>query len=71
LREDQAHRRLGIADEQLIGWLRRAGLDLVSQEMLPPPARKGKDGLTVSIWLARAPGAAASDVPAQAAAGSQ
>lgn len=71
LREDQAHRRLGIADEQLIGWLRRAGLDLVSQEVLPPPARKGKDGLTVSIWLARAPGAAAADVPAQAAAGSQ
>jgi len=55
LREEQAHRRLGIAGEQMIGWLRRAGLDLVSQEVLPPPWRTGQEGLTVSLWLARAP----------------
>lgn len=59
LREEQAHRRLGIAGEQMIGWLRRAGLDLVSQEVLPPPWRDGEEGLTVSIWLARAPGVTA------------
>ena len=68
LREEQAHRRLGIAGEQMIGWLRRAGLDLVSQEVLPPPWRTGEEGLTVSIWLARAPGEASARAPAQTAA---
>lgn len=65
LRDEQAHRRLGIAGEQMIGWLRRAGLDLVSQEVLPPPWREGEEGLTVSIWLARAPGEVAGHAASQ------
>jgi ubiquinone/menaquinone biosynthesis C-methylase UbiE/DNA-binding transcriptional ArsR family regulator len=68
LREEQAHRRLGIAGEQMIGWLRRAGLELVSQEVLPPPWRIGEEGLTVSIWLARALGEASGRAPAKTAA---
>ena len=71
LRDEQAHRRLGIAGEQMIGWLRRAGLDLVSQEVLPPPWREGESGLTVSIWLARAPAEVAGHVATQLAERSQ
>jgi ubiquinone/menaquinone biosynthesis C-methylase UbiE/DNA-binding transcriptional ArsR family regulator len=71
LREEQAHRRLGIAGEQMIGWLRRAGLDLVSQQVLPPPWRNGEEGLTVSIWLAQAPGEASIQAAAQTAARSE
>lgn len=56
LRDEHAHRRLGVAGEQMIGWLRRAGLGLVAHEVLPPPWRNGDAGLTVSIWLARSPG---------------
>jgi ubiquinone/menaquinone biosynthesis C-methylase UbiE/DNA-binding transcriptional ArsR family regulator len=56
LREEHAHRRLGIAGEQMTGWLRRAGLDLIAHEILPPPWRNGDEGLTVSLWLASARG---------------
>lgn len=49
LRDQHAHRRLGIAHDHMTDWLERAGLHLVSHETLPPP---GPGGLTVSIWLA-------------------
>ncbi len=52
LRENHAHRRLGIAAENMTGWLQRAGMRLVQHEVLPPPWRKGETGLTVSLWLA-------------------
>jgi ubiquinone/menaquinone biosynthesis C-methylase UbiE len=52
LREDHAHRRLGIAAEHMAGWLQRAGLELVHFSTLKPPKRTGKMGLTVSLWLA-------------------
>ena len=52
LREDHAHRRLGIAAEHLAHWLQRAGLALVQHDILPPPWRKEGSGLTVSLWLA-------------------
>jgi ubiquinone/menaquinone biosynthesis C-methylase UbiE len=51
LREEHAHRRLGIAPEHMAGWLSRAGLDLVHFSTLRPP-RKQAEGLTVSVWLA-------------------
>lgn len=54
LRTEHAHRRLGIAAEQMAQWLARAGLDLVRHEVLPPPWRKEGTGLTVSLWLATA-----------------
>jgi ubiquinone/menaquinone biosynthesis C-methylase UbiE len=50
LREQHAHRRLGIAAEHMTGWTRKAGLRIVSHEVLPPPWRDGRTGLTVSIW---------------------
>jgi ubiquinone/menaquinone biosynthesis C-methylase UbiE len=52
LRDAQAHRRLGIASDQMEAWLGRAGLDLERHDILPPP---GHGGLTVSMWLARKP----------------
>ena len=55
LRTDHAHRRLGIAAENMAQWLQRAGLGLVQHDVLPPPWRKDGTGLTVSLWLAQAP----------------
>ncbi len=55
LRTEHAHRRLGIAAEQMTQWLARAGLSLVQHDVLPPPWRKEGTGLTVSMWLATAP----------------
>lgn len=55
LREEQAHRRLGISDEDIRRWCERAGLEVVEHESLAAPDGKGADGrgLTVSLWLAR------------------
>ena len=55
LRTEHAHRRLGIAAENMAQWLHRAGLSLVQHDVLPPPWRKDGTGLTVSLWLAQAP----------------
>jgi SAM-dependent methyltransferase len=55
LRKTQAHRRLGIASEQMATWLNRAGLKLDKHDVLAPPWRGERMGLTVSIWLARKP----------------
>ena len=55
LRTEHAHRRLGIAAENMAQWLQRAGLSLVQHDVLPPPWRKDGTGLTVSLWLAQAP----------------
>jgi ubiquinone/menaquinone biosynthesis C-methylase UbiE len=52
LREQHAHRRLGIAAEQMTHWLARAGLHLSHHRVLPPPWLKSGKGLTVSLWLA-------------------
>ncbi|MCC0804789.1 metalloregulator ArsR/SmtB family transcription factor [Methylobacterium sp. W2] len=53
LREDQAHRRLGFAAEQVTGWLADAGLGTVSTRHLSPGDESG-DQLTVTLWLAAA-----------------
>ena len=50
LRDDHAHRRLGISNEHMVGYLDRAGLAAMTREDLPPPA---DGGLTVSVWLAQ------------------
>jgi ArsR family transcriptional regulator len=47
LRQEHAHRRLGFADEEVIGWCRAAGL-----EAAPVRHLRGHP-LTVSIWSAR------------------
>jgi ubiquinone/menaquinone biosynthesis C-methylase UbiE/DNA-binding transcriptional ArsR family regulator len=53
LREQHAHRRLGISAEQMTAWLNRANLVLERHEVLDPPWLKSRKGLTVSLWLAR------------------
>lgn len=55
LRDEHAHRRLGIDDEQMQHWLSRAGLTGCRHRVLPPAGGQDRSGLTVSIWLARAP----------------
>jgi len=50
LREQQAHRRLGFAAEQVAGWLEEAGLDCALTRELAPP-KSGPEQLTVSLWL--------------------
>lgn len=54
LRENHAHRRLGISAEQMTAWLNRANLVLDRHDVLDPPWLKSRKGLTVSLWLARA-----------------
>lgn len=56
LRSAHAHRRLGISAEQMSGYLARAGLMLNEHRVLSPPWLKSGTGLTVSLWLAEAPG---------------
>jgi ubiquinone/menaquinone biosynthesis C-methylase UbiE/DNA-binding HxlR family transcriptional regulator len=46
LREEQAHRRLGFTDDQVLGWMREAGLDAEVLDHL-----RGGD-LTVTVWAA-------------------
>ena len=51
LREEHAHRRLGISTQQIERWLSLAGLKLVEERMLKPMS--GDDtALTVALWLA-------------------
>lgn len=58
LRDQHAHRRLGIAAEHMAGWLNRVGLVPRQHDILPPPWRKEGTGLTVSLWLAEKPASA-------------
>ncbi len=55
LREECAHRRLGVAPRDMAGWLRQANLRLVREEKLAPPRQLGEKGLTVLLWLAEKP----------------
>jgi ubiquinone/menaquinone biosynthesis C-methylase UbiE/DNA-binding transcriptional ArsR family regulator len=68
LREQHAHRRLGIAAELMSGWLKRAGLSLGQHDVLPPPSQNGEPGLTVSVWLAARPLQPAASLKSRAAA---
>lgn len=54
LREAQAHRRLGFAPEQIVGWLAEAGLEGTAIRHLAPPSGGGEQ-LTVTLWLAQDP----------------
>lgn len=55
LREEQAHRRLGFAEEEVKGWLAQAGLDVKEVRHLPPEG--GEASLTVVIYAADKAGA--------------
>lgn len=50
LREEQAHRRLGFAEDEVKGWLVQAGLDVAEVRRLPPEG--GEGALTVVIYAA-------------------
>lgn len=49
LRDEQAHRRLGLSDEQMRQWARGAGLEIAQSRTFP--SESGADGLTVCLWL--------------------
>jgi ubiquinone/menaquinone biosynthesis C-methylase UbiE/DNA-binding transcriptional ArsR family regulator len=55
LREEFAHRRLGLDPEQVTQWVEQAGLHVLTHKDMPPatPAnrRPKPDKLTVSLWL--------------------
>jgi ubiquinone/menaquinone biosynthesis C-methylase UbiE/DNA-binding transcriptional ArsR family regulator len=53
LRETQAHRRLGFAEDQVRAWLGDADLDCTAIRHLAPPEGGGERQLTVTLWLAR------------------
>lgn len=50
LRHAHAHRRLGFSVQEVASWCSPAGLEVMQIRHLPPVSRQG---LTVSIWLAR------------------
>ncbi len=51
LREQHAHRRLGISENLMEGWFAEAGLSLVRRTALPPSGASQGEGLTVTLWL--------------------
>ncbi|HUY58192.1 MAG TPA: metalloregulator ArsR/SmtB family transcription factor [Solirubrobacteraceae bacterium] len=52
LRRLHGHRRLGIADTEMLAWAQAAGLKVESERTLPPTSPQ--EQLTVSLWLLRA-----------------
>jgi ArsR family transcriptional regulator len=49
LRDEQAHRRLGFAEDEVKGWLAQAGLDVAEVRRLPPP--EGGEGATLTVVI--------------------
>ncbi len=53
LRDSYAHRRLGFERDQMISWIKAAGLTLLQTQDLGPEQQAGETSkLTVSLWLA-------------------
>ena len=48
LRNEQAHRRLGLSQEQMELWGEASGLQVISSRSFPPSR---EDGLTVCLWV--------------------
>jgi len=55
LRDEQAHRRLGLGEAEVDGWCRAAGLEPKAIRHLDPAAHDPNQ-LTVTLWLAQKPG---------------
>jgi len=49
LRDEHAHRRLGMSDDQMRDWATDAGLEV--RHLQHFPSANGADGLTVGLWL--------------------
>lgn len=47
LRDEHAHRRLGLSEAQMAGWARAAGLTVAALSTFPPTTA---EGLTVCLW---------------------
>jgi ubiquinone/menaquinone biosynthesis C-methylase UbiE len=60
LRDDHAHERLGFEEDHVRAWLEEAGLGGVEVGRLEPEKGDDRQLLTVSLWLARKTGEAAS-----------
>ncbi|PIU05117.1 MULTISPECIES: metalloregulator ArsR/SmtB family transcription factor [Methylobacterium] len=66
LREEQAHRRLGFAPDQITGWLTEAGLGDVAHSDIAP-TDGAEHPLTVTLWLAEDASASRLSAPAEKA----
>ncbi len=51
LREQFAHRRLGIAHYDMTSWVKAAGAKITRHEQLNPPAHLAQEGLAVAFWV--------------------
>jgi len=51
LREQFAHRRLGIAHYDMTSWVKAAGARITTHEQLSPPAHLAQEGLAVAFWV--------------------
>jgi len=51
LREQFAHRRLGIAHYDMTAWAEAAGARVAKHEQLSPPAHLAQEGLSVAFWV--------------------
>ena len=68
LRDEYAHRRLGLSDREVEGWFAAAGLKAGASETIAPPQKKdGDEKLTVKLWLATAKAAAKTQAKSEAA----
>ena len=56
LRENHAHRRLGLEPGQVADWIASSGLKLAASRNLDPQSDEGAEKLTVSLWLAEKAG---------------
>ncbi len=50
LRDEHAHRHLGVADADFHKWTQAAGFEVASKSSFDPPA--GADGVAVNLWVA-------------------
>lgn len=50
LREEHAHRHLGVDEAEFAKWAQASGLTIVDKSQFQPPA--GKDGVAVNLWVA-------------------
>jgi len=53
LREQFAHRRLGIAHYDMVAWAEAAGAKISLHEQLSPPAHLAQAGLSAAFWVIR------------------
>lgn len=66
LREEHAHKRLGLAADQVQQWTAAAGLDLTRTELLSRDGGSDQPALTVSLWVAQLPAATISNATKKA-----